>query len=174
MQLPSASSMALMLCHHFHLETYRYFGRVFPSELLQRILADYLTLTYDSIRDFHALALLPLPFFGAFIAHRRQRYVAFMVWCLVILAIREDLVLIPISWAVIGLIQSRTRRWIIGPFALAACYLLFYLAASKIWQPTHPTEPPGLLSGLRPLRLGDLALRCNRSRATASLFVSRE
>ena len=132
---PIGVLMALMLCHYFHLETYRYFGRVFPSELLQWVLADYLTLTYDSIRDFHALALLPLPFFGAFIAHRRQRYVAFMVWCLVILAIRENLVLIPISWAVIGLIQSRTKRWIIGPVALAAFYLLLYLAASTIWQP---------------------------------------
>ena len=93
------------------------------------------TLTYHGVRDFHPLALLPLPFIGAFIAYQKQRFGVFLAWCVAVVSLRENLFLVPLSWAVISVLQRRSQRWIVGPACLAlGHFLIAYLIAPQFFD----------------------------------------
>lgn len=103
--------------------------------LLVIIMIYHSTLTYNGIRDFHPLALLPLPFVGAFISWEKRRLKAFLIWCCVMVSLRENVFLIPIAWAIVGGIKKRSAPWIVWPAVIgAAHFILAWLAAPHFFE----------------------------------------
>ena len=103
------------------------------------------TIQYNA-RNFYELGLLPLPMVLLFRSYRQHKLGVFLAACVMVAAIRESLFLLIASWGLIAWAQSRPKRWVWSPLAIAA---LHFVLARHVTQPAPDLHAASLLDYYR-------------------------